>query len=118
YFFAQEGIVFRYEIKGLQYEMTVCTDILQPISSLIFSPDYTILLIVTTEGTIYTYKPGHKEEADKLLDTGSSCFLSADFLTPGNEYCVSVAISGEVQVWLLEDGTCVSKLSLDTEENI
>ncbi|NWI16625.1 CFA43 protein, partial [Crypturellus soui] len=117
YFSAQEGIVFRYDIKGLQYEMTVCTDILQPISSLIFSPDYTILLIVTTEGTIYTYKPGHKE-AEKLLDACSSCFLSADFLTPGNKYCVSVAISGEVQVWLLEDGTCVSKLSLDTEETI
>ncbi|NXD09770.1 CFA43 protein, partial [Nothocercus nigrocapillus] len=113
-----EGIVFHYDIKGLQYEMTVCTDILQPISSLIFCPDYTILLIVTMEGTIYTYKPGHKGEAVKLLDACSSCFLSADFLTPGNEYCVSVAISGEVQVWLLEDGTCVSKLNLDTEENI
>ncbi|NWX82783.1 CFA43 protein, partial [Nothoprocta pentlandii] len=113
-----EGIVFRYDIKGLQYEMTVCTDILQPICSLIFSPDYTILLIVTTEGSIYTYKPGHTGEAVKLLDAGTSCFLSADFLTPENKYCVSVAISGEVQVWLLEDGTCLSKLSLDTEENL
>ncbi|KAM8806103.1 cilia- and flagella-associated protein 43 [Eudromia elegans] len=110
-----EGIVFRYDIRGLQYEMTVCTDILQPISSLVFSPDYTILLIATTEGTIYTYKPGHTGEAIKLLDACSSCFLRADFLTPENKYCVSVAVSGEVQVWLLEDGTCLSKLSLDTE---
>ncbi|XP_062436379.1 cilia- and flagella-associated protein 43 [Rhea pennata] len=113
-----EGIVFRYHIKGLQYEMTVCTDISQPISSLILSPDYTILLIVTKQGTVYTYKPAHDGEAVKLMDACSGCFLSADFLTPGNKYCVSVAISGEVQVWLLEDGTCLSKLSLDTEENI
>ncbi|NXE54414.1 CFA43 protein, partial [Casuarius casuarius] len=118
YFSAQEGIVFCYRIKGLQYEMTVCVDISQPISSLIFSPDYTILLIVTKQGTIYTYKPAHNGEAVKLLDACSSCFLSADFLTPGNKYCVSVAISGEVQVWLLEDGTCLSKLSLGIEENI
>ncbi|XP_025973238.2 cilia- and flagella-associated protein 43 isoform X2 [Dromaius novaehollandiae] len=113
-----EGIVFCYRIKGLQYEMTVCVDISQPISSLIFSPDYTILLIVTKQGTIYTYKPAHDGEAVKLLDACSSCFLSADFLTPGNKYCVSVAISGEVQIWLLEDGTCLSKLSLGIEENI
>ncbi|KAM6092199.1 cilia- and flagella-associated protein 43 isoform 2-T3 [Theristicus caerulescens] len=110
-----EGILFFYHIKGLQYEMKICTDVLQPISSLIFSPDYTVLLLVTDQGTVYTYKPAHSEEAVKLLDASSSCFLAADFLTPGNKYCVSVTISGEVQVWLLEDGTCFSKLNLDTE---
>ncbi|NXL04420.1 CFA43 protein, partial [Mesembrinibis cayennensis] len=117
-FSAQEGILFFYHIKGLQYEMKICTDILQPISSLIFSPDYTVLLLVTDQGTVYTYKPAHSGEAVKLLDTSSSCFLAADFLTPGNKYCVSVTISGEVQVWLLEDGTCFSKLNLDTEVHV
>ncbi|NXI67699.1 CFA43 protein, partial [Anseranas semipalmata] len=110
-----EGILFFYHIRGLQYEMKICTDILQPISSLIFSPDYTILLLVTDQGTIYAYKPVHSGEAVKLLDACSSCFLAADFLTPGNKYCVSVTISGEVQVWLLQDGTCLSKLNLDIE---
>ncbi|XP_074731330.1 cilia- and flagella-associated protein 43 isoform X2 [Strix uralensis] len=110
-----EGILFFYHIKGLQYEMKICADILQPISSLIFSPDYTILLLVTDQGTVYTYKPARSGETVKLLDTCSSCFLAADFLTPGNKYCVSVTISGEVQVWLLEDGTCLSKLNLDIE---
>uniref|UniRef100_A0A663MGL3 Cilia- and flagella-associated protein 43 n=1 Tax=Athene cunicularia TaxID=194338 RepID=A0A663MGL3_ATHCN len=110
-----EGILFFYHIKGLQYEIKICADILQPISSLIFSPDYTILLLVTDQGTVYTYKPAHSGETVKLLDTCSSCFLAADFLTPGNKYCVSVTTSGEVQVWLLEDGTCLSKLNLDIE---
>ncbi|NXN07560.1 CFA43 protein, partial [Indicator maculatus] len=115
YFSAQEGILLFYHIKGQQYEMKVCADILQPISSLIFSPDYTVLLLVTDQGTVYTYKPAHGGEAVKLLDTCSSCFLAADFLTPGNKYCVSVTISGEVQVWFVKDGTCLSKLNLDIE---
>ncbi|XP_009879924.1 PREDICTED: WD repeat-containing protein 96 [Charadrius vociferus] len=110
-----EGFLFFYHIKGLQYEMKICADILQPISSIIFSPDYTVLLLVTDQGTVYTYKPAHSGEAVKLLDACSGCFLAADFLTPGDKYCVSVAISGEVQVWFLEDGTCLSKLNLDIE---
>ncbi|NXK07395.1 CFA43 protein, partial [Herpetotheres cachinnans] len=118
YFYAQEGILFFYHVKGLQYEMKICADILQPISSLIFSPDYTVLLLVTDQGTVYTYKPAHSGEAVKLLDACSSCFLAADFLTPGNKYCVSVTISGEVQVWFLEDGTCLSKLNLDIEVHV
>ncbi|XP_027594489.1 cilia- and flagella-associated protein 43 isoform X6 [Pipra filicauda] len=111
----RDGILLFYHIKDLQYEMKVCADISQSISSLIFSPDYASLLLVTDQGPVYSYKPAHSGEAVKLLDTCSSCFLEADFLTPGNKYCVSVTISGEVQVWLLEDGTCLGKLNLDIE---
>ncbi|XP_032047114.1 cilia- and flagella-associated protein 43 [Aythya fuligula] len=110
-----EGILFFYHIRGLQYEMKICADIVDPISSLLFSPDYTILLLVTDQGTIYTYKPARRGEAVKLLDASSSCFLVADFLPPENKYCVSVTISGEVQVWLLEDGTSLSKTNLNIE---
>ncbi|KAM4775660.1 cilia- and flagella-associated protein 43 isoform 1-T1 [Cyanocitta cristata] len=110
-----EGILIFYHIKELQYEMKICADISQPISSLTFSPDYTSLLLVTDQGTVYSYKPAHSGEAVKLLDTSSSCFLAADFLTPGNNYCVSVTVSGEVQVWSLEDGTFLSKLNLGIE---
>ncbi|NXK23200.1 CFA43 protein, partial [Arenaria interpres] len=118
YFFAQEGMLFFYHIQGLQYEMKICADILQPISSLVFSPDYTVLLLVTDKGTVYTYEPVHGGEAVKLLDACSTCFLAADFLTPGDKYCVSVTSSGEVQVWFLEDGTCLSKLSLNIEVRV
>ncbi|XP_071302063.1 cilia- and flagella-associated protein 43 isoform X1 [Agelaius tricolor] len=110
-----EGILIFYHIKDLQYEIKICADISQPISSLMFSPDYTSLLLVTDQGTVYSYRPAHSGEAVKLLDAPSSSFLAADFLTPGNNYCVSVTISGEVQVWSLEDGTFLSKLNLGTE---
>ncbi|XP_040418844.1 cilia- and flagella-associated protein 43 isoform X2 [Cygnus olor] len=110
-----EGVLFFYHIRGLQYEMKICADIVEPISSLLFSPDYTILLLITDQGTIYTYKPARSGEAVKLLDASSSCFLAADFLPPENKYCVSVTISGEVQVWLLEDGTSLSKRNLNIE---
>ncbi|TRZ25567.1 hypothetical protein HGM15179_001626 [Zosterops borbonicus] len=111
----REGILMFYHIKDLQYEIKICADISQPISSLMFSPDYTSLLLVTDQGTVYSYRPAHSGEAVKLLDTSSSCFLAADFLTPGNNYCVSVTIIGEVQVWSLEDGTFLSKLNLGIE---
>ncbi|NXQ98745.1 CFA43 protein, partial [Sagittarius serpentarius] len=76
------------------------------------------LFLFICQGTVYTYKPAHSGEAVKLLDACSSCFLAADFLTPGNKYCVSITISGEVQVWLLEDGTCLSKLNIDIEVHV
>ncbi|KFQ44044.1 WD repeat-containing protein 96, partial [Nestor notabilis] len=117
YFSAQEGILFFYQVKGLKYEMKIYADVLQPISSLVFSPDYTVLLLVTDQGTLYTYKPAHSGEAVKLLDTCRSCFLAADFLM-GNKYCVSVTISGEVQVWFLKDGTGLSKLNLDVQVHV
>ncbi|NXC44621.1 CFA43 protein, partial [Penelope pileata] len=110
-----EGILYCYDIRDLQYEMKICAHILQPISTLIFSPDYSILLIVTDQGTIYTYEPADSKEAVKLLDAFGSCLLAADFLTPGDKYCVSATISGKVQVCLLENGTCLSTLHLDIE---
>ncbi|XP_040530043.1 cilia- and flagella-associated protein 43 isoform X3 [Gallus gallus] len=110
-----EGILYFYHIRDLQYEMKICADISEPISTLTFSPDYTTLLIVTDQGTIYTYEPAHSGEAVKLLTAFSSNLLAADFLSPGDKYCVSVTISGEVQVWLLENGICLSMLNLDIE---
>ncbi|XP_031453373.1 cilia- and flagella-associated protein 43 isoform X2 [Phasianus colchicus] len=110
-----EGVLYFYHIRDLQYEMKMCTDISEPISTLIFSPDYTILLIITDQGTIYSYEPAHGGEAVKLLNAFSSYLLAADFLTLGDKYCVSVTISGGVQIWLLENGTCLSMLNLDIE---
>ncbi|KAJ7396663.1 hypothetical protein BTVI_143352 [Pitangus sulphuratus] len=45
----KDGILLFYHIKDLQYEMKVCADISQPISSLIFSPDYSSLLLATDQ---------------------------------------------------------------------
>ncbi|XP_073210543.1 cilia- and flagella-associated protein 43 isoform X4 [Lepidochelys kempii] len=72
-------------------------------------------LYAAGSGSVYVYKPSQNEKVIKLLDACNDHFLSADFLTPGNKYCVSVAISGEVHVWLLEDGAFISKLCLNTQ---
>ncbi|NXO01900.1 CFA43 protein, partial [Rhinopomastus cyanomelas] len=114
-FSTQEGVLIFYHIKGLQYEMKICADVLEPISSLMFFPDYTVLLLITDQGTAYSYKPAHSGEAIKLLDACKGCFLAADFLAPENKYCVSVAISGAVLAGFLEDGSCLGKLNLDIE---
>uniref|UniRef100_A0A669PYB1 Cilia- and flagella-associated protein 43 n=1 Tax=Phasianus colchicus TaxID=9054 RepID=A0A669PYB1_PHACC len=84
-----EGVLYFYHIRDLQYEMKMCTDISEPISTLIFSPDYTILLIITDQGTIYSYEPAHGGEAVKLLNAFSSYLLAADFLTLGDKYCAT-----------------------------
>ncbi|XP_075791642.1 cilia- and flagella-associated protein 43 isoform X2 [Pelodiscus sinensis] len=110
-----DGIVQVYQIKGSYYQVDDYFDVAEPITSLVFSPDYNTLLVETYKGSVYIYKTSHNEEIIKLLDAYNDHFLSADFLTPGNKYCVSVAISGEVHVWLLEDGTFISKLCLNSE---
>uniref|UniRef100_G1NDS8 Cilia- and flagella-associated protein 43 n=1 Tax=Meleagris gallopavo TaxID=9103 RepID=G1NDS8_MELGA len=63
YFSAQEGVLYVYRIRGLQYEMEICADISEPISSLIFSPDYTILLIITDQATAMACCPSSNSVA-------------------------------------------------------
>uniref|UniRef100_A0A8C3IJJ8 Cilia- and flagella-associated protein 43 n=1 Tax=Chrysemys picta bellii TaxID=8478 RepID=A0A8C3IJJ8_CHRPI len=83
-----DGIVHFYQIKGTHYQMDDCFDVSEPITSLVFSPDYNTLLVETDKGSVYVYKPSQNEEVIKLLDACNDHFLSADFLTPGNKYCV------------------------------
>uniref|UniRef100_A0A8B9DJY6 Cilia- and flagella-associated protein 43 n=1 Tax=Anser cygnoides TaxID=8845 RepID=A0A8B9DJY6_ANSCY len=63
YFSAQEGVLFFYHIRGLQYEMKICADIVEPISSLLFSPDYTILLLITDQATAMACCPSSNSVA-------------------------------------------------------
>uniref|UniRef100_A0A8B9BQ22 Cilia- and flagella-associated protein 43 n=1 Tax=Anser brachyrhynchus TaxID=132585 RepID=A0A8B9BQ22_9AVES len=63
YFSAQEGILFFYHIRGLQYEMKICADIVEPISNLLFSPDYTILLLITDQATAMACCPSSNSVA-------------------------------------------------------
>nr|XP_034989894.1 cilia- and flagella-associated protein 43 isoform X1 [Zootoca vivipara] len=70
-----DGVVRLYKFKGNSFQMEDCLEVEEPITNLIFSPDYYYLLVETEK---------------------------------------SVAESGEVHVWQLEDGAFVSKLSLHT----
>ncbi|XP_053162414.1 cilia- and flagella-associated protein 43 isoform X2 [Hemicordylus capensis] len=109
-----DGVVRFYKIKGTSYEVEDCLDMEEPITSLIFSPDYVNLLVETEKGSLYIFNPNVNEDVIQLLDASEEQFIGADFIVPGTKYCVSVAKSGEVHVWQVEDGTCVSKLCLHT----
>uniref|UniRef100_A0A8C0U4B7 Cilia- and flagella-associated protein 43 n=1 Tax=Cyanistes caeruleus TaxID=156563 RepID=A0A8C0U4B7_CYACU len=71
---APPGILIFYHIKGLQYEIKICAEISQPISSLIFSPDYTSLLLVTDQATSMACCPSSNSVAVGT-QIGQICFL-------------------------------------------
>ncbi|XP_077205761.1 cilia- and flagella-associated protein 43 isoform X2 [Paroedura picta] len=109
-----DGIVRCYQIKGTQFQTEDCLETEDPITNLIFSPDYTYLLVETEKGTLYVFNPNDNEDVIQFLDASKGQFLGADFIVPGSKHCVSVAESGEVHIWQTEDGACISKISLHT----
>ncbi|XP_053245250.1 cilia- and flagella-associated protein 43 [Podarcis raffonei] len=109
-----DGVVRLYKIKGNSFQMEDCLEVEEPITNLIFSPDYFYLLVETEKGSLFAFNPNDNEDVIKLMDASISHFVGAEFLVPGNKHCVSVAGSGEIHVWQLEDGAFVSKLCLHT----
>ncbi|XP_061492058.1 cilia- and flagella-associated protein 43 [Rhineura floridana] len=109
-----DGFVRFYRIKGNSFQMEDCLEVEEPITNLVFSPDYVYLLVETEKGSLCIFNPNDNEDVIELLDASISRFVAADFVVPGNKHCVSVAESGEVHVWQLEDGSFVSKLCLHT----
>ncbi|XP_054839059.1 cilia- and flagella-associated protein 43 [Eublepharis macularius] len=107
-----DGVVRWYQVKGTHFQTEDCLELEEPITNLIFSPDYTYLLVETEKGSLYIFNPNDNEDVIQLLDASESQFLGVDFVVPGSKHCVSVAESGEVHVWQIEDGACVSKISL------
>ncbi|XP_070608857.1 cilia- and flagella-associated protein 43 isoform X2 [Erythrolamprus reginae] len=108
-----DGFVRLYKIKGTNFQAEDCFEIEEPITTLFFSPDYSYLLVETEKGSLYIFNPNSNEEVITLLDASMSQFLAADFIVPGNKHCVSVAKSGEIQVWQLDNGAFISTLCLN-----
>ncbi|XP_060538906.1 cilia- and flagella-associated protein 43 isoform X3 [Pantherophis guttatus] len=109
-----DGFVRLYKIKGTSFQAEDCFEIEEPITTLFFSPDYIYLLVETEKGSLYIFNPNSNEDVIALLDASMSQFLAADFIVPGNKHCVSVAKSGEIQVWQLDNGAFISTLCLHT----
>ncbi|XP_078007743.1 cilia- and flagella-associated protein 43-like [Phascolarctos cinereus] len=112
-----DGIVHSFTIKEIHYSVKDYFDVQEPVGNIIFSPDYTLLLIETIKGSVYTYTFGEEPKVKTIMDAYSGNVQSIDFITPGNKYCMSVTILGEICIWLLENGSRVSKLHLRTEVN-
>ncbi|XP_033885994.1 cilia- and flagella-associated protein 43 isoform X1 [Acipenser ruthenus] len=110
-----DGILRCIHIKGMNVEVDICCALEEPIRNIGFSPDFESLVLASHKGAIYRYSPGQPGEVSRILDVCSGNFVAAAPLSPGNQYCVSVRESGEVQVWSLEDGDCTSALSLKVQ---
>uniref|UniRef100_A0A4X2M997 Cilia- and flagella-associated protein 43 n=1 Tax=Vombatus ursinus TaxID=29139 RepID=A0A4X2M997_VOMUR len=109
-----DGIVHSFTIKEIHYKVKDYFDVQEPVGNIIFSPDYTLLLIETIKGSVYTYTFGEEPKVKTILDAYSGNIQAIDFITPGNKY---LTILGEICIWLLENGSHVSKLHLRTEVN-
>ncbi|XP_060727401.1 cilia- and flagella-associated protein 43 [Tachysurus vachellii] len=110
-----DGVLQMLRIKENKVEVVETLTLLEPISSLCFSPDYETLLLSSTTGRIYKYNPGFNNEVDKVLDV-----LCGDFIAAAPQYtemniCVSIRESGQLQLWSLEDGDCIASISLQTK---
>ncbi|XP_054585197.1 cilia- and flagella-associated protein 43 [Eptesicus fuscus] len=113
-----DGFVYSFTIKDANYKVEDFLQVEEPVEHLMFSPSYKMLLIQTGKGSIYIYTFGEEPTLDKILEACDGKFQAIDLITPGNQYCMTVTYSGEVCIWWIEDGTCVSRLSLNTHATV
>ncbi|KAM3862960.1 cilia- and flagella-associated protein 43-like [Diretmus argenteus] len=107
----KELVLHCLQIKGTQIEITQTWELEEPVTIVIFSPDYETLLLASKTGQIYTYKPSRSEKMVKVLDVLSGNFVAGAVLHTDKNICVSVSDSGELQLWSI-DGFCIGSLSL------
>ncbi|XP_046727641.1 cilia- and flagella-associated protein 43 [Silurus meridionalis] len=110
-----DGVLQIFRIKGNKVEVVENLALVEPVSSLCFSPDNETLLLTSDTGRIYKYNPGPKNEVIKVLDVLCGNFIAAAQLYTEDNLCVSVRESGELQLWSMEDGDCIASLFLQTK---
>uniref|UniRef100_A0A7N5KCK2 Cilia- and flagella-associated protein 43 n=1 Tax=Ailuropoda melanoleuca TaxID=9646 RepID=A0A7N5KCK2_AILME len=113
-----DGFVYSFTIKDATYKVEDFLEIEGPVEHMVFSPNYHMLLIKTDKGSVYIYTLGEKPTFDKVLEACDGKFQAIDFIPPGNEYCMTLTHSGEVCVWYIEDGTCASRIYLNTPATV
>ncbi|KAM8974806.1 cilia- and flagella-associated protein 43 [Pelodytes ibericus] len=115
YIAGSDGIVRSCHIKGSEFQVEECWHLTQPIENICFTADYTMLSIATSKGSLYKHNTNQPGDMQKILSVYNEDLLAADFLTPGNKNCLSIGMSGEVQVWSLEEGASVGTLSINIQ---
>ncbi|KAL0964460.1 hypothetical protein UPYG_G00324140 [Umbra pygmaea] len=115
FFAGKENVLRCLQIKGNQVEVTQTWKLEEPATSIIYSPDYAILLLASSTGRIYNYIPSQGQEVVKLLDILRGDFVAAASLYTDTNVCVSVRESGDMQLWSLDSGTCVGSISLQVK---
>ncbi|XP_066211577.1 cilia- and flagella-associated protein 43 isoform X2 [Saccopteryx leptura] len=113
-----DGFVYSFIIKDSNYKVEDFLQVEEPVEHLMFSPSYKMLLIQTDKGSVYIYTFGEEPILDKVLEACDGKFQAVDFIAPTNEYCMTLTYSGEICVWCLEDGVCVSRIYLNTPTTV
>nr|XP_023495626.1 cilia- and flagella-associated protein 43 isoform X2 [Equus caballus] len=113
-----DGIVYSFIIKDSNYKVENFLEVEEPVDHMMFSPSYKMLLIQTDKGSVNIYTFGEEPTFDKVLDACDGKFQAIDFITPGNEYCMTLTHSGEVCIWYIEDCACVSRIYLNTPATV
>ncbi|XP_063303391.1 cilia- and flagella-associated protein 43 [Pelobates fuscus] len=115
YIAGMDGVVWLCSIKGSEFKVQECLDAKEPIESIDFSADYKMLSVATCKGTLYIHDTSRTEETQNILSVNNEDLLAADFLTSGNKCYLGIGISGELQVWSVEDGTRLGTLNLNIQ---
>nr|XP_011958279.1 cilia- and flagella-associated protein 43 isoform X4 [Ovis aries] len=113
-----DGFVYSLLIKDTNYKVEDFLEVERPVEHLMFSPSYRMLLIQIDKGSIFIYTFGEEPTFEKVLEACDGKFQATDFITPGNEYCMTLTQSGEVCVWGIEDGACVSRIYLNIQATV
>ncbi|XP_012578915.1 PREDICTED: cilia- and flagella-associated protein 43 [Condylura cristata] len=113
-----DGYVYSITIKDTYYKMEEFLVVEEPVEHMVFSPSYKMLLIQTQKGSVYIYTFDEEPTFENALEACDGKFQSIDFITPGNVHFLTLTESGEVCVWHIEDGTCISRIYLNTPANV
>ncbi|XP_007479121.1 cilia- and flagella-associated protein 43 isoform X2 [Monodelphis domestica] len=111
----EDGILCSVHIKDYNYTIKDQINVQSPVESIFFSPDCKQLLILTDTGSIFSYVPEESKNIQTILEASTTKVQAIDFITPGNQYCMSITVSGEFYIWMAEDGFPISKLCLKTK---
>ncbi|XP_062375052.1 cilia- and flagella-associated protein 43 [Sardina pilchardus] len=111
-----DGFLRSLQVKGTVVEVSQTVELEEPASSIYYSPDKESLLLATSTGHFYHYKPTQLDKAVRILEVLTGDFVAASSLhTEKNLYCVSVRDSGELQVWSMDDGLCIASINLHVQ---
>ncbi|KAI5932524.1 Cilia- and flagella-associated protein 43 [Manis javanica] len=113
-----DGFVYSVIIKDSSYKVEDFLEVEGPVEHMMFSPSYKMLLIQTDKGSVYIYTFGEEPTFERVLESCDGKFQAIDLITPGNEYCMTLTHSGEICVWCIEDGACVSRIYLNTPATV
>uniref|UniRef100_G3WWX3 Cilia- and flagella-associated protein 43 n=1 Tax=Sarcophilus harrisii TaxID=9305 RepID=G3WWX3_SARHA len=83
-----DGILYSINIKENKYTIKDHINLQTSVKNIVFSPDYTQILLQTENGSVFSYIFDEKPKLETILDASGGKIQAIDFVTFGNEYCM------------------------------